>query len=261
MQPVKDLYDTQNKTQGRSLREKLFKEVELMLGGGMQDIEPDPEHYELAFNIALDRYRQSSNNAFQEAYIFFEIQPDRNQYTLAEGVMHIRRLYRRSLGGSTGGANFDPFAAGPAQAYLMRGGMGAPGDLVTYDLYAQRQELIGRMFGQEVLFDYQPATRVLTLHRRFTVKETMMIWSYLWRSEEQLLADHMSRVWLRDYTRARMKHMIGEAREMYTTLPAPGSPSLNGSALKSEALAEMELLDKELETSKDAYHGYGMIIG
>ena len=34
-------------------RQELTKEIELSLGGGMVDVELDPEHYDLAINKAL----------------------------------------------------------------------------------------------------------------------------------------------------------------------------------------------------------------
>ena len=36
---------------------KLQKEIELRMGGGMIDVELDPEHYELAINKSLQKYR------------------------------------------------------------------------------------------------------------------------------------------------------------------------------------------------------------
>jgi len=42
---------------------KLQKEIELRLGGGMVDVELDPEHYELAIKKSLQRYRQRAENS------------------------------------------------------------------------------------------------------------------------------------------------------------------------------------------------------
>ena len=36
-------------------RQELIKEIELSLGGGMIDVELDPEHYDLAINKALSK--------------------------------------------------------------------------------------------------------------------------------------------------------------------------------------------------------------
>ena len=58
-------------------RSKITKEIELRLGGQMVDVELDPEHYELAINKALEKYRQRSENAVEESFHYFQIQPFR----------------------------------------------------------------------------------------------------------------------------------------------------------------------------------------
>ena len=44
-------------------RSRITKEIELRLGGQMVDVELDPEHYELAIDKSLEKYRQRSENA------------------------------------------------------------------------------------------------------------------------------------------------------------------------------------------------------
>lgn len=59
-----------------SARQKLLKEIRLLLGEGMVDVELDQEHYELAFDMALDRYRTRSQNAMEESFLFLDVQPE-----------------------------------------------------------------------------------------------------------------------------------------------------------------------------------------
>ena len=54
-------------------RQELSKEVELMLGGGMVDVELDPEHYELSVQKALDRFRQRSDSAVEESFMVLNL--------------------------------------------------------------------------------------------------------------------------------------------------------------------------------------------
>ena len=46
-----------------SASNKLQKEIELRLGGGMIDVELDPEHYELAISKSLQKYRQRAERS------------------------------------------------------------------------------------------------------------------------------------------------------------------------------------------------------
>ena len=48
---------TRSPTRSLSFRQKLIREVRLALGEGMVKVELTPDHYEMAFDLALDRYR------------------------------------------------------------------------------------------------------------------------------------------------------------------------------------------------------------
>ena len=56
--------------------------------------------------------------------------------------------------------------------------------------------------------------------------------------------------------------MLGEARSKFATIAGPqGGSTLNGDALKAEAQAEMEKLDKEVSEAVSGGTGYGFLIG
>ena len=50
------------------VRNELTKEVRLLLGDGMIDIELDPDHYDVAIDVALSKIRQRSENAVEEDF-------------------------------------------------------------------------------------------------------------------------------------------------------------------------------------------------
>jgi len=249
----------------KEARENLQKEIYLSLGGGMIDIELDPEHYHLAINRALDRYRTRSTNALQEAFIFLELQPDVNEYVLPKEVMIVKNVYRRgSTGNTPGGTFFDPFTAGIINSiYAIPYASGTSGDLITYDFAWQYQELVGRLFGRELIFHFDRVTKKLTFHRHFVTVETVLLWVYMMKPENVLLSDPSSRIWIRDYAIAQAKYMLGEARSYISGIPSPGgSVTLNGESLKNEAIAEMQRLEEELMRYKDGpSEGYGFVIG
>ena len=53
-----------------------------MLGDGMVDVELDPIHYDTALNRALAVFRQRSDNAVEESYVFFTLTESTNEYIL-----------------------------------------------------------------------------------------------------------------------------------------------------------------------------------
>ena len=69
------------------IRNNVIKEVRLLLGDGMVDIELDPDHYDLAVDVALSKIRQRSENAVEEDFYSIELKKDVDEYTLS--LIHI----------------------------------------------------------------------------------------------------------------------------------------------------------------------------
>ena len=69
----------------------------------------------------------------------------------------------------------------------------------------------------------------------------------MYRPDTELFKDYLAKKWIKDYTLAKCKYMLGEARSKFNTIAGPqGGTSLNGDALKQESVAEMEKLEQEL---------------
>jgi hypothetical protein len=246
----------------------IISEIRLRLGGGIIDIELDPEHYNYALTAAIDRYRQRSTNAIQESFIFLDLQPATTVYSVPVEVQEITQVYRRGIGGNAGGPQIDPFSlAFSNNLYLINnpGGMsaGGSGTLATYDLAMQFQKEAGRMFGRDLLFQWDPVAHRITFDRSFTAVETVLMQAWNTRPASVLLTDVYSKPWLRDYATAVCKQIMGEARSKFSQIAGPqGGSTLNGEALKTEAAAEMERLDKEVMSGIDSRNGgYGIFIG
>ena len=136
------------------------------------------------------------------------------------------------------------------------------GGLATYDFFSQYQELVGRMFGSFIEFKWSTTSKKLTLLQRPRAEETIMIYAYNYRPDLELLDDYLAKQWIKDYTLAACKYMLGEARSKFATIAGPqGGSTLNGDALKAEAQSEMEKLDKEVAEAVGGGNGYGFVIG
>jgi hypothetical protein len=243
-------------------RTEIINQVKLLLADQMIDLEADPEHYNLAIDMSIEKLRQASDGANEEANLFLTLQPDQTEYTLPDEVQNIRRLYRRGVGANTtGGTNFDPFEAAFSNIYLLQAGR--TGGLATWDLFAQYQESIGRVFGSEINFTWNPSTKKLKIIRRIRSEEDVSILAYIQKPEHVMIRDPYMRPWIRDYTKAQVKMMIGEARSKFTGgLPGPnGNVILNGADLKNEAAQELELLEQQLKDIVTGDSGYAFVIG
>lgn len=245
-------------------KQKIFDYVYAMLGGGMVDVELDPIHYETALEKSLSKYRQRSQNSVEESYLILPLEEDTNEYILPEEVVQVRQLFRRSVGsrsgGGDGGTLFEPFNLAYTNTYLLAGTK--TGGLLTYELFSQYQELVARMFGSFIEFKWNPSTRKLTILQRPRAEEEVLIFCYNHRPDFQLMSDYLAKQWLKDYTLASCKYMLGEAREKFGTIAGPqGGTSLNGASLKAEAQTEMEKLENELALAVAGGSGYGFLIG
>ena len=245
-------------------KQTVFDYVNAMLGGGMIDVELDPVHYQTALSKALSKFRQRSDNSVEESYLFMPTLADENTYTLPNEVMEVRQIFRRSIGsrsgGGDGGTNFEPFNLAYTNTYLLSSSN--IGGLATYDMFSQYQELVGRMFGSFIEFKWNNTSKQLTLLQRPRTEETLMLYAYNYRPDEELLSDYLASQWIKDYTLASCKYMLGEARSKFATIAGPqGGSTLNGDSLKNEAMQEIEKLEADVALSVAGGNGYGFTIG
>ncbi|RYE91640.1 MAG: hypothetical protein EOO77_47940 [Oxalobacteraceae bacterium] len=201
-------------------RAEMIDEIKLRLGYGMVDVELDPEHYSAAVNIAVRYYRQRSTNAQLEGFAFLEVQTDVPTYSLPQEVQEVRAVYRQSMSSTgLGGGGIDPFSMSFTNNIFMlqnTGGSGLSGSgvgtLATYDLAMGFQKLTGRMFGRDIQFTFDPATKRITFHRRFIGGEEIGLHVYVARSEESLCIDPYARPWIEEMATAQCKQMLGQGR-------------------------------------------------
>jgi hypothetical protein len=230
----------------------------------MIDVELDPEHYEQALSRALGVFRQRSDNAVEESYITLALEEDKNDYFLPKEIQQVRQIYRRSVGSRTGGGQggtvFEPFNLAYTNTYLLSSTN--MGGLATYELFAQYQELVGKMFGSFINFTWHPQSKKLTIMQRPRAQENVLLWCYNEKPDFVILEDVYASQWIKDYTLANCKVMLGQAREKFASIAGPqGGTALNGSSIKQEGFQDIERLTAELVTQVPGGQGYSWIIG
>ena len=248
-----DLLATPTNLDLTQLKEGLFDNLRLRLGGDIIDLELDPDHYEAAYNYTIKLYRQRAQNATVESYTLMRVEKNVEIYTLPSEFINVRALFRRTVGLETGpGATaFDPFSSAILNTYLLN--YNFTGGLATYDFYAGYVELAARMFGGYVTYTFNPVTKALRGVRDFKGSgERILIWADVQRPEIELLQDPGAGVWIGDYILAVLKGIIGEAREKFGSIAGPGGgTTLNGTAMKNESKADQERLLMDLKNYVD----------
>ena len=247
-----------------SKRTILIKQLRLMLGDQMTDIELDIEHYELAVTLSLERYRQRSDGSTQERDIFLNLQSDTTTYKLPDNVQTIWRVHRRGIGsqvGGGGGSNFDPASAMSTNMFMYNGGQA--GGVATWEAYSQFKETLSRVFASEINFNWNYDDKELTIIRMPRGNETVMITAFVAKDDSTIMSNYQSGPWIRDYSLAQCKFFLGEARSKYASgFAGPqGSIMLNGDQMKQEALGEMERLESEIQNFVTSNRSSPFIIG
>ena len=178
-----------------TLRKDITDYIYFRLGGDMVDVELDPSHYTMCIDQALRKYRQRAGSSVESSYLFLSIIEEQQEYVLPDEVQEVRQVFRRSVGSSGTGTNFEPFEAAFVNTYLMQAGR--VGGQATFEMYYQYQEMSARMFGGFVNFEFNPVTRTVTLLRKFSESgEKVVLWVYNIRPESGLLQDKQIQPWI-----------------------------------------------------------------
>ena len=246
-----------------TLKQEVFTYVANRLGSGIIDLELDPAHYETSYERAVNIYRNRAQNAYEESYSLLTLVENQNTYILPAEVYTVRQIFRRTMGDSTGphSSSFDPFSSATLNVYLLN--YSNAGGLATFDMYTQYVEMAMRMFGGYMNYNFAPVTKQLTIMRDPKASgEQVLLWTYNLKPETILLQDIAIKQWIRDFTYAGAKMIIGEAREKFATIAGPGGGGpLNGSSLKQEAQAEMDRLIQDLSLFVDHSEPLSWVIG
>jgi hypothetical protein len=244
-------------------KQQVFDYCKAMLGDGMIDIELDPIHYETALQRSLAVFRQRSDNAVEESYLFLTLVQDQNEYILPKEVQQVRQIFRRSVGSrtgnGTGGTVFEPFNLAYTNTYLLSSTN--MGGLLTYELFAQYQEQVGKMFGSFINFTWHPQSHKIIIQQRPRGEESVMLLAYNVKPDFSIIDDVYSGQWIKDYTLANCKMMLGQAREKFASIAGPqGGTALNGAAMKAEGQGDIDKLNEDLKTGITT-QGWGWVIG
>lgn len=242
---------------------EVYEYCKNMLGDGMVDVELDPSHYKTALQRALGKYRQRADSSVEESYMFLPTKEDENTYILPKEVVEVRSIFRRSIGSRTGGGDggtiFEPFNLAYTNTYLLSSSN--MGGLLTYELFAQYQELVGRMFGAFIEFKWHAQSHKLTLLQRpRNSDEELLLYCYNYRPDLAILNDLYASQWIKDYTLANCKMMLGQARSKFSNIAGPTGGSSLGD-LKTEATTEIEKLEKDLDLQITGGRGLTFVIG
>lgn len=240
----------------------LYHNIHISLGGSTVEVELEDDDYNAAFDNSVRMYRERSYNSVNSGFWFMELQMGKVHYQLPKEVDSVKQIYR-SRTGIIFGESFEPFSA----AFLQQILVGANnqigfGGFATYDFMMQYQKMVGKIFGERIQFFFRRDDSSIMIMQlpRSTEKVALEV-SFL-KSIDQLLDDGLAYKWLRDYTMAGCKQILGEKYSKMQNYPgAQGGIVLKGDALKTEAQALFDKLEQDIADYAEGNEMPGVLIG
>ena len=264
-------YNPDDYTTSNAQRAAITDYVRMRLGDGIVDVELEKEHYEMAINQALVKYRQRAQNSTEESYASMTLLPETQEYILPKEVMSVRQIFRRGIGSTTGtsASQFEPFSSGYLNTYMLVAGR--VGGLTNYELFVDYQKLAMTMFGGHINFTFNPVTKKLILARKMpwqgpnpdlTQQESVILWIFNTKPDQMILNDTYAFPWLQEYAYSFSKMLLGQAYSKFSQIAGPqGGASLNGAAMVQEARDEMTKLEEDLRMYVDGSQPLTWLMG
>lgn len=235
---------------GKEKLDRLLYHCNILLGGLSIPVHMEQDDYYYAFESAVNMYRTRSSRSVNETFAFLELREGQSTYVLHERVDVVKKIARG--GGAFGGigatGQFESFGAATANT-ILRGAFagGGGGDLLTFALFADYQETLGKLFASEMNFHYRNENQTLVLHKVPYRTECVLLELSVLKSGTELLCDHWAYDWLQKYTLAVAKTILGEKYSLFATIAGPqGGTVMKGEQLKQAGKEEMEKLEDEL---------------
>ena len=228
----------------------LAKILQAQLGWPQMCIELSEEQFNYAIDNALDTYRQLSSGAYKQQYILLSLIKDQQKYFLnspvdkTDHVVQIDKIHRISALGP--GLTTDNIFM---QAFLQDYYYSARNaDLLSTHLVQSLSEDFGRLFANDLLFNWDEHTRELFITRRISYNEKVLLECVMERTEQELLVDRYCRQFLQNWALAELKMYLGLIRSKFSSgLPGPsGNITLNGELLIAEARQDQTELKQGL---------------
>ena len=217
-------------------------EVGIALGNSLIDVELEAQDYNFAFDKAKRTHIQRGNNNLDRKFLTLPVVTGQQVYTLTaeDNVDTVVKIIKPKNALSAA----DPFSAQSIQSFFGNNNMMSNGgDLLVYELGMQMMQTIEHYTARDTQFIFKKRLSELTLLDDVKTSESWMLEVY----GDLTDAEYEDILWVRNYTIAECKIILGNAYRKFSSLSAPtGETSLAGSEMiqegKDEQLALLEAI-------------------
>ena len=231
-------------------RRELMDSIRRQLGYPIVAVELDNVQLDTCVNIALETYRQRAAGAYRRGFFFLDIAPGRQQYLMTNKVIGYNRIVTVTAAYRFTSAFLSSAHGAGAYGQIVLQHLYNMGtyDLTSFFLVSQYVEQLEHLFATRLTFSFHENDRLLSFYTAFTRQERVLLDCMVERSEQDLLKDRYSKIWIERYALAEAMMMLSQIRGKFATLPgAGGGVSLNAAELVTLAQSYREDLLMQLD--------------
>ncbi len=232
-------------------RRALHTTIRISLGDPSQKVELTKEQLDRCIDNALLMFRKRSSYSYTRNLFFLDVKPNQQLYILNNQcvgfnkIVDINAIYRMRAGflGSLYGSNGVFGYAALQQLYTL-----GTFDTLSFHLVASYIEDLQTLFADNIMFQWVESKRELKTYKSFYQFERVLIDCVMERTEQDLLTNRDTAIWLQQWAITEAKAMLAQIRGKFQTLPGPnGSTVLNSQELLSQVETEKAALLADLE--------------
>lgn len=232
-------------------RRELHGVIRELLGSPATKVELTKSQIDTCIDNSLKIIRKYGGQSYKRGFFFLDLNPNQQIYELKDRcvgfhqITHVNAVYRlRSafLRGAYSGYDIFGYAA-LKQLYTL-----GTFDILSFHLVSSFIEELEHLFATRITFQWVERTRELKLYNSVHATERVLVDASIERSEQDLLVDRETNLWLQRWAVAEAKMMLSQSRGKFQSLPGPnGSTILNAQELITQSEAEKAMLMEELE--------------
>lgn len=232
-------------------RRELHDVIRQLLGAPATKVELSKAQLDTCIDNSLKQLRKYSGHAYKRGFFFLDLWPNQQIYELKDKctefhkIQRVNAVYRlRSafLRGAYSGYDIFGYAA-LKQLYTL-----GTFDILSFHLVSSFIEELEHLFATRITFQWIERTRELKLYNAVHASERVLVDANIERTEQDLLTDRETNLWLQRWAVAEAKMALSQSRGKFQSLPGPnGSTVLNAQELITQSEAEKAVLMEELE--------------
>lgn len=232
-------------------RRELHDQIRQILGEPSVKVELSKSNIDICIDNALKQLRKYGGISYKRGMFFLDLRPNQQHYQLKDRcvgfhkIVRVNKAYRLRSGFLKGAySGYDIYGYAALKQLYTLGSF----DLLSFHLVSGFIEELETLFATRLTFQWEEKTRELKLYNAVYKQERVLIDCSVERTEQDLMADRGTNLWLQRWAVAEAKIMLSQSRGKFQTFPgAGGGVTLNAQELITQSEAEKAVLMEELE--------------